>query len=113
MKISRLIIRKVGQDDDQFLIAENSITLGSNRDCDVQIPGPGNTIFSCISLSNNELSIERKEEIISLLKFCKSNGIMFANIKPLNFIHTANGIKLIDYGRSFIKYSASSRISST
>ena len=66
MKISRLIIRKVGQDDDQFLIAENSITLGSNRDCDVQIPGPGNTIFSCISLSNNELSIERKEEIISI-----------------------------------------------
>ena len=66
MKISRLIIRKVGQDDDQFLIAENSITLGSNRVCDVQIPGPGNTIFSCISLSNNELSIERKEEIISI-----------------------------------------------
>lgn len=54
-----------------------------------------------------------KKEIISFLKFCKLNGIMFANIKPLNFIQTKSGIKLIDYGRSFIKYSDEELLNAT
>ena len=54
-----------------------------------------------------------KAEIISFLKFCKSKNIMFANIKPLNFIQTQSGIKLIDYGRSFIKYDTGELINAT
>lgn len=54
-----------------------------------------------------------KNEIISFLKFCKLNGIMFANIKPLNFIQTKSGINLIDYGRSFIKYSDGELLNAT
>ena len=38
---------------------------------------------------------------------------MFANIKPLNFIQTQSGIKLIDYGRSFIKYDTGELINAT
>ncbi len=54
-----------------------------------------------------------KIEIISFLKFCKLNDIMFANIKPLNFIQTEDRIKLIDYGRSFILYSEGELLNAT
>ncbi|MRT94655.1 GTP cyclohydrolase II RibA [Ancylomarina sp. 16SWW S1-10-2] len=54
-----------------------------------------------------------REEIISFLRFCKKNEIMFANIKPLNFIQTQSGIKLIDYGRSFIKYTNGELLNAT
>lgn len=43
-----------------------------------------------------------KAEIISFLRFCKRCNMLFTNIKPLNFIQTESGMKLIDYGRSFI-----------
>jgi len=40
--------------------------------------------------------------IASFLKFCKSSGFVFTNIKPTNFIQTNTGaLKLIDYGKSF------------
>ncbi len=54
-----------------------------------------------------------KKEIISFLKFCKENEIMFANIKPLNFIQTKSRIKLIDYGRSFIQYTNEELLNAT
>jgi GTP cyclohydrolase II len=53
------------------------------------------------------------KEIISFLKFCKANDIMFANIKPLNFIQIKSGIKLIDYGRSFIQYTDGELLNAT
>lgn len=45
-------------------------------------------------------------EIINLLRFAKENGIVFENFKKENFILTENGIKLIDYGRSLLPFSA-------
>jgi GTP cyclohydrolase II len=54
-----------------------------------------------------------EKEIISFLKFCKANDVMFANIKPLNFIQTQSGIKFIDYGRSFIQYTDGELLNAT
>jgi GTP cyclohydrolase II len=53
------------------------------------------------------------KQIIDFLKFCKANDVMFANIKPLNFIQTKSGIKLVDYGRSFIQYSDGELLNAT
>ena len=40
--------------------------------------------------------------LTSFLKFCKSNGFVYTNIKPSNFIQAnAGSVKLIDYGKSF------------
>jgi len=41
-------------------------------------------------------------EIVSFLKFCKTNEFVFTNINPKNCIQTLSGqMKLIDYGKSF------------
>lgn len=60
MNISHLIIRKVGKDDEQILLAESQFNIGTNEDCDVLIPGPGNTSFFSIFVFNNDLFIERE-----------------------------------------------------
>ena len=66
MNISHLIIRKVGKDDEQILLAESQFSIGTNEDCDVLIPGPGNTSFFSIFVFNNDLFIEREEKIIPI-----------------------------------------------
>lgn len=41
-------------------------------------------------------------DIVELLRFSIENGFDFDNYKKENFIVTNNGIKLVDYGRSFL-----------
>ncbi|AXG70810.1 putative glycosyl transferase [Kordia sp. SMS9] len=46
-----------------------------------------------------------QEEMIALLSFSYQHGFVFTNIKPTNFIRTKSGqLKLIDYGKSFERY---------
>lgn len=54
-----------------------------------------------------------KAEIINFLRLCKRNGMVFTNIKPSNFIQTESGIKLIDYGRSFISFTQDELLNAT
>ncbi|WP_179006454.1 glycosyltransferase [Winogradskyella forsetii] len=46
-----------------------------------------------------------EDQLIYFLRFCKNNGLIFSNIKPVNFIVINDkDLKLIDYGRSFEPY---------
>ncbi|WP_179348748.1 glycosyltransferase [Winogradskyella pacifica] len=52
-----------------------------------------------------------ENQIIYFLRFCKNNGLIFSNIKPVNFIVINDkDLKLIDYGRSFEPYTESKYI---
>ena len=56
----------------------------------------------------------QQTEIVSFLKFCKSNEFVFTNIKSKNCIQTLSGqMKLIDYGKSFEPYTDEKLLNAT
>jgi glycosyltransferase involved in cell wall biosynthesis/SAM-dependent methyltransferase len=53
-------------------------------------------------------------EIVSFLKFCKTNEFVFTNINPKNCIQTLSGqMKLIDYGKSFEPFTEEKLLNAT